>query len=269
MISEDSKVSIIMPVFNAEKYLSEAIESVLHQTYKNWELLIINDGSTDGSKEKIRQYADDRIQYFEQQNQGVSVARNVGLQNMKGDFFCFLDADDILPENSLKSRLKIFGQSENIEFVDGEVDVYDLKLKKIKTWKPEFTGKPLYELLSLSGSCFFGITWMIKRKENKQYFFKEGLTHGEDLLFFMSISADGHYTAVEETIYQCREGNISAMSDFKSLENGYFKIYEELCKWPSLTHGQPACFFKKIKSIMFKSYLSKGQILNALKVLGR
>ena len=85
----DALVSILMPVYNAEAFISEAITSVIRQSHKNWELLIVNDGSTDRSKNIIHSFPDKRIQYFEQQNRGVSVARNVGLKNMKGDYFCF------------------------------------------------------------------------------------------------------------------------------------------------------------------------------------
>ena len=109
--TRDSKhplVSVIMPVFNAEKWLRYAIDSVLDQHYKHIELLVINNGSTDKSHEHILSYQDQRIRYFHQQkNMGVSAARNIGLNHMTGDFFCFLDADDLMPEKAILSRLKI------------------------------------------------------------------------------------------------------------------------------------------------------------------
>ena len=75
-------VTVIMPVFNAAQYVAEAINSIILQTYTNWELIIINDGSTDKSEEVIKRYSDDRIHYVYQENGGVSKARNKGLQQM-------------------------------------------------------------------------------------------------------------------------------------------------------------------------------------------
>src|SRR5687767_1726855 len=98
-------VSIIMPAFNAEKFIEAAIQSVLDQTYSNIELIIINDGSSDRTEEKIFKFNANCIRYFKQENKGVSAARNQGLENMRGDFFCFLDADDIYPLNSIASRM--------------------------------------------------------------------------------------------------------------------------------------------------------------------
>ena len=90
------KVSIIMPVYNAEKYVSEAIESVRNQSYENWELIIVDDGSTDHSPEIIDRYAqkDVRIQSFHNKNEGVSAARNFALSKISGELVTFIDSDD-------------------------------------------------------------------------------------------------------------------------------------------------------------------------------
>ena len=87
-------VSIITPVFNAEKYLSKCIESVLGQIVSNWELLLIDDGSTDNSLAICNRYssADTRIKVFTQSNQGPSCARNLGISQASGKWICFLDA---------------------------------------------------------------------------------------------------------------------------------------------------------------------------------
>lgn len=89
-------ISIIVPIYKAEAFISRCIESVLLQTHPDWELLLINDGSPDCSGEICQQYAiqDNRIKYFEQKNQGVSAARNLGIEKAKGDIVTFLDADD-------------------------------------------------------------------------------------------------------------------------------------------------------------------------------
>ena len=94
----NNKVSIVMPCYNAEKYISEAIESILLQTYTNWELIIVDDGSIDESKNIINKFKqkDARIKVFTHtENKGVSAARNLGIRNCSGQYIAFLYADDI------------------------------------------------------------------------------------------------------------------------------------------------------------------------------
>jgi glycosyltransferase involved in cell wall biosynthesis len=97
-------VSIIMPVYNAEKFLPRSIESVIHQSYRPIELILVNDGSTDSSEAICRKYAleDHRIKVLSQKNKGPAAARNTGVRQASGDFVFFLDADDFLPEKALE-----------------------------------------------------------------------------------------------------------------------------------------------------------------------
>ena len=85
---------------------------------------------------------------------------------MKGDFFCFLDADDFLTSNSIETRVNVFSTNQDIEFVDGRVIVFDTNTgKQIREYTPNFIGNPFNELISISESCFFGVTWMMKTKK--------------------------------------------------------------------------------------------------------
>lgn len=112
-MSGSKMVSIILPAYNAEKYIVDCLESVLKQSYKNWELLIINDGSNDKTREICSDYIlqDKRIKLLDINNKGVSVARNIGLDNSVGQFIMFLDSDDWLEENALEYAVK---QIENL-----------------------------------------------------------------------------------------------------------------------------------------------------------
>lgn len=89
-------VSIIVPAYNCEKYIAQCIESILNQTYKNIEIIIINDGSTDTTEEKIKFYKDKRIKYHKNKNRGVSETRNYGIKESKGEYICFIDSDDVV-----------------------------------------------------------------------------------------------------------------------------------------------------------------------------
>jgi len=224
-------ISIILPVYNAEKYIKEAVESVLNQTYQHWELLIINDGSTDNSENLLLNFQDHRIKYFTQENKGVSAARNVGLKKMEGDFFCFLDADDILTPTSLEKRVTHLDKNNTLDFVDGRVQYMNTSEKLLpKYYAPSYKGNPKKALLSLSSNCFQGPTWMVRRRNNIHYQFDENLKYTEDLFFYLSIcdQMNGEYDAISDTILYYRSGNASAMSQLKGLEKGYQQFIKKV-----------------------------------------
>ncbi|WP_337964724.1 glycosyltransferase family A protein [uncultured Flavobacterium sp.] len=94
--------SVIIPLYNKENFIENTIKSVLNQTFQDFEIIVINDGSTDKSEEKLLQFKDLRIQYFSKDNEGVSIARNYGVEKAKSNFITFLDADDYWYPNFLK-----------------------------------------------------------------------------------------------------------------------------------------------------------------------
>ena len=107
-------VSVIIPTYNKALYLKEAIESVLNQTYKNLELLVIDDGSTDNTAEIIKLFNDNRLIYFYQNNKGPAAARNVGIENSKGEFIAFLDSDDLWLEEKLEKQIKFLKENNEV-----------------------------------------------------------------------------------------------------------------------------------------------------------
>ena len=107
-------ISIIMPAYNADLYISECLQAILDQTYANWELFIINDGSTDQTLSICNRYSltDSRIHVIDQEHRGVSYSRNTGLDNVSGELIVFVDADDIIPPDSLKIRYELISDAE-------------------------------------------------------------------------------------------------------------------------------------------------------------
>lgn len=118
------KVSVIIPVYNTEKYVRQAVESILLQTLKDIEIIIVNDGSTDGSMTILEELAaqDERIKLFSQENQGQSVARNFALQKVGGKYLYFMDSDDYLENDALELCFEK-AESNNLDFVlfDAEI----------------------------------------------------------------------------------------------------------------------------------------------------
>ena len=101
-MNNNIKISIIVPVYNVEKYLRECLDSLINQTLEDIEIICVNDGSTDSSPQILEEYAsrDSRIRVFHQENQGVSVAYNYGIKQVKGKYFTIVDSDDWIREDS-------------------------------------------------------------------------------------------------------------------------------------------------------------------------
>lgn len=113
-------VSIIIPVYNGESYLVETIKSVLNQTYKTFEIIIVDDGSTDGSAAIIKNFSVP-IRYFFQSNSGTAAARNFGIDKAKGSFFTFLDQDDLWLEDKLSLQISAFKNDSKLDIVFGQI----------------------------------------------------------------------------------------------------------------------------------------------------
>lgn len=112
----EEKISIIIPIHNGEKYIKQTIDNILNQTYHNWELILIDDGSNDCSRDIINEYKSEKIRIFcLKENSGPAIARNVGLKNARGRYICFQDADDLWENDKLEKQIK-FMQKNEYEF---------------------------------------------------------------------------------------------------------------------------------------------------------
>mgnify|MGYP003675035063 FL=1 len=119
-------VSIITPTYNRAEFIEQAVNSVLAQTYTNFELLIVDDGSTDNTRDLLEPaLTDSRVRYSRQENQGQSVARNRALSEAKGDFVCFLDSDNYWPTEKLEKQVALFRQQPDYDVIYGDVVVID------------------------------------------------------------------------------------------------------------------------------------------------
>ena len=185
-------VSIIIPVYNAEHYLEDILNDLILQTYQKIEIIIINDGSKDGSSDIIREYArkDNRIQYVLTENGGPSRARNLGLSIAQGDYIRFIDADDRLPLNSIQNMVNAIERNTEADIVIGNYT--------IEKQEEYFTGIEIEEGLLESKefaeqfikrmkTFYFGVPWnkLYKREiiEKYQLRFNESMIWCEDAFF--------------------------------------------------------------------------------------
>ena len=120
--TDPTLVSVIIPVYNSENYLAQAIESVLSQTYRPFELIVVDDGSSDRSREIAISYP--QVKYSYQQNSGVAEARNRGIHNSRGKYIAFLDSDDLWLPEKLSLQIAAFGNDSSLEIVTGYVEQF-------------------------------------------------------------------------------------------------------------------------------------------------
>ena len=261
-------VSIVMPTYNAEPFIAEAIGSVLAQEHENWELLIVDDASTDGTAKVIDGFTDPRISVFHQAvNGGIGSARNVAMDHVRGNFLCTFDSDDVLPPQSLSSRVKVMIDRPEVDIVDGRVVVYERDLvRTIRTFDPTFEGEPLDELVSLRTSCFFGPSWMLRWDPASTLRFNTEVTHAEDLLFYLNYAKGKRYTYVRTPVLHYRVTGYSAMSKYDGLERSYRYIERWLNERSDLASpAQVRRFDHRWRSIMFRTWLKAGKPIPAIK----
>lgn len=210
------KISVILPVYNGEKCLLNAIQSVLSQTYKNLELIVIDDGSSDKSVNIIRKCMkmDSRIRLFiNDENKGVSFSRNIGLEESTGDFIAFIDADDEWYFNKLEVQMNFIKQNganwvfSNYKFINGNKS-YLVKREK---------GKYSYEDIISNGNPIGMLTCLIKKDIIGSVKFVD--EHHEDYIFWLDIAKNNHCAY--------NTGDVLAIysADFKGISSNKIKSF--------------------------------------------
>jgi len=229
-------VSIIIPCYNAEKYIGQAIESVLNQIYKNYEILIINDGSTDSSEEIIKKYCllDTRIKYFYQQNSGVSNARNKGIEISKGIIIAFIDSDDVWEPENLEVKVKALVNDPLLFWVFSDMYFADETLNKTELVEGITNEDILGSLLLRSGEVIHTPSGIVLKKEcltKGAIKFDPNATPSEDLDLCIQIAALGYKgKRIPEPLWTYRVLSNSLSRNLNKLETGNILIMDKALK---------------------------------------
>lgn len=181
-------VSILMPVFNSESYINEAIDSILDQTYKNIELIIYDDGSTDGTRALIKGYLDPRIAgIFSDKNYGVVHARNVMIDRARGKYIALMDADDIAHPFRIEKQLEYL-ENNSCDVIGSAQLVLNQKTGKIKKSKDNFTDPDIRALLSIYCTlCNSSVT--MRSEILKKFKYDENFPFAEDYFLWARLAA--------------------------------------------------------------------------------
>jgi glycosyltransferase involved in cell wall biosynthesis len=207
-------VSVIIPVYNSERYLAEAIESVLAQTYRPLEIIIVDDGSTDGSADIAKGFHDN-IRYVFQPNSGPSAARNRGLGLARGEMVGFLDADDLWPEDKLSLQVAFLENSPSLEIIVGLTQRVKLGEAGGNESRFEKWLDPFFTLL-------LGAALFRKPVFEKVGLFDETLHYGEDVDWFMRAREQSASITVMEHVILLYRIHQSNMTSNATVRDSYF-----------------------------------------------
>jgi glycosyltransferase involved in cell wall biosynthesis len=182
------KLSVIIPCFNGEKYLKAAIESVLTQSIKAYEIIVVDDGSTDSSKEIATSF--EEVTYLHHANKGVSFSRNKGLRECSGEYVIFLDADDELPEDRIKNDCNLLDKDSELGYVFGWFNVIDEDGNPIPWANNEnIVDAGHHTILAGRGTVSPGaVTFRTKCLRQKGQGFNEQIASAEDLDLYLRFS---------------------------------------------------------------------------------
>lgn len=275
------KVSIIIPVYNTEEYVARAIESIMHQTLQDIEMILINDGSTDRSPEIMERLTqkDPRIQLYNQRNQGQSVARNHGMQYASGTYLYFMDSDDLLEPDALEICYNKCEENE-LDFVffdgiilqaGGQINI-GLNYSRAKATNEEqiYNGREILNILfskhAFSASPCLNVIRTDFLKGISLSFYP-GIIHEDELFTFQLYLHTKRVMSIHRAFFIRRVRQNSTMTQMFQWKNmcGYLTVAEEISK---LREGSDAQTRKTIDSFltrMLNAAVWKGHILSRTK----
>lgn len=223
------KVSVIIPAYNAMTYLPETVESALNQTFTDFELLIINDGSSDNIVEWTAQLTDGRVRLISQVNQGTAAARNTGIINAKGEYIAFLDADDLWEPTKLEKQVHCLDHNPSVGLVDTWIlliDQYGNSTNRIRSHNTEGdVWKKVFEACDSPVCC--GSSPMIRSSCFETIGLFDQTIYAEDVDMWLRIASRYHFGLVKEVLVKYREHPNNKSKDCQSMLEGFRELIEK------------------------------------------
>ena len=249
---KDMLVSVIMPTYNCANFIGETIESVLNQTYKNWELIIVDDCSKDNTEEVVNNYIikDNRIKYHRfKENQGAAMARTKAMELAQGNYMAFLDSDDLWVKNKLEKQLK-YMEDNNYNFTCTAYEQIDeqgnLLNKTIKTKK-----KVNYNRLLLD--CPVGNSTVMYNVDNLGKFKVPNIRkRNDDALWLQILKKEKYIFGMNDVLMKYRIRNNSISSNKWSLIKYHWQLYREIEHLSIIRSVFHVCYWGIIKALHIK-----------------
>lgn len=223
----DDLVSIIMPSFNTGKYITETIESVLAQSYKKWELIIVDDCSSDNTDEIVRTYlSDDRIQYLKnEKNSGAAFSRNTALRNAKGKWIAFLDSDDLWMPEKLEKQLS-FMKTNGYFFSYTDYEEIDVNGKQTGV---RVTGPRKVTKTGMFNYCWPGCLTVMYDADEIGLIHIENIKKNNDYAMWLKVCKKADCYLLDECLGQYRKGRVGSISthSIKTMIGWHYRLFRE------------------------------------------
>lgn len=278
MINENSLVSIIMPVYNVGKFLNRCVDSILCQTYENFELIAVNDGSTDNSLEILKNYQknDRRIKLINIDNAGVSNARNVGISKASGEWFIFADSDDWLEKNSVEKLLS-HAKTEGVDIVIGNhsFDYDDEKLSKFPNFYKDNKNINSIDAVIISYEKS-AVVWakIFSRKSIENLKFSKKYTIGEDGLFLFDAMKNRKISFISDVVYHYyqRGNSVTAVAFNMKMMDGIYsslRLHDEMINFSEKLVGIADFRVQRAVSVIINKLLNVKNINKKINEINR
>ena len=260
-MQENPLVSIVIPAYNAAPFIKYTIDSILAQTYSNFEIIIINDGSTDNTEGVVKNFSDARIQYFFKQNEGVSIARNTGFKYTRGSYIVFFDADDLMSFDFLEKRINALKGNKDIGFCCGNLEFFPIH----KEQQGACDDIPSEILLYYSHIETCPSNYMFRRNVVEKVSFHPQLASSADRFFLLQVAqfAKGKRIVDSNLKYRFSSAGMSGTLTQRLVDDNT-RFYELVQKYDLIPQG----IYRKVK--LKEYYILAGmnwKMLNPIKTL--
>ncbi|OGL41123.1 MAG: glycosyl transferase [Candidatus Schekmanbacteria bacterium GWA2_38_11] len=259
----DHRVSVIIPTYNRAQLLAEALNSVTSQTYKDFELIVVDDGSSDNTKEVVKNF-NGEIKYLYQKNQGVSAARNLGIREAKGEFLSFLDSDDMLERKKLEKQIDFFDKNKEAKVCYTD-EIWVRNGKRVNQMKKhaKYSGDIFEKSLPL---CIISASSITIKKDvlTRVGLFDESLIVCEDYDLWLRISNEYPVYFIPEKLIIKRGGHKDQLSKkYWGMDRFRIKVLEKLLLEGGLDPSKKDATFKELEKkceIFSKGCFKRGKI---------
>lgn len=224
-----TKVSVVIPAYNAMAYLPDAVQSVLMQTFTDFEVLIVNDGSSDNLVQWAKSITDKRVQLISQARQGVSVARNTGISKARGEYIAFLDADDLWQPTKLAKQVEFLDSHSLVGLVSTWVTLIDEQGKFLSAAKLCFKPNNIWQQMLEQCLISCGSVPMVRRSCFETVgLFEPSLQFGEDWEMWTRIAARYDFGLLEECLVSYRQHSKNASRRAQEMTPDFHKLIEKM-----------------------------------------
>ena len=268
-----SQVSVVMSVFNQERYLPSAIESILNQSYTDFEFIIVNDGSNDSSNNIILSYKDKRIILIEQENTGLPAALNLAISKAKGDFIARMDSDDIADPSRIKKQLEYLNKNREIDLIGSSVRIIDENGKFLGAEDVPIRPEAINQCLKYRCVVYHPTFFLRKEVFNKVGGYRKEFIHAQDYDFLLRARSKNINIANQaDYLLDYRvESKSSFVKDFN--QSRFARLARELDRERNKFGSERERTFSQVKKIenissyqyfLHKSFLNLASLTNKL-----